>query len=303
MATPKTVTLFLMDGVPSGRIKCSLTNWIGQVYLIPRTALSDSKDRPELNQTGVYILLGTDDETGEEKAYIGQAIERKNGNGVLGRIVEHIGEERQDYFTHAIAIITSNNSFGPTEISYLENSLYQMAVSAGRVHTTNSNEPSVGKVTEEKQAELDEFIGFTKIAVRSMGYKLFDEVNEAKSSASILNSSPEDVEPLLFLNAAGASGNGRQTADGFVVLKGAKLRMSMTPSAPDSTRANRARYVDRVSSTGELLQDTLFNSPSAASSFLTGSSTSGKALWNTESGVSLGELERQDLELGSATGS
>lgn len=72
MAAAKTVTLFLMDGSPSGRIKSSLTNWTGRVYLIPRTDLAKSKDRPELNQTGVYILLGSDDETGEEKALSGR---------------------------------------------------------------------------------------------------------------------------------------------------------------------------------------------------------------------------------------
>lgn len=34
---------------------------------------------------------------------------------------EHIGEDNLDYFTHAILIIDSDNSIGPTEISHLEN--------------------------------------------------------------------------------------------------------------------------------------------------------------------------------------
>ena len=153
MAAAKTVTLFLMDGSPSGRIKSSLTNWTGRVYLIPRTDLAKSKDRPELNQTGVYILLGTDDETGEEKAYTGQARERKTGKGVLARTVEHVGEEKLDYFTHAIMIITSDDSFGPTEISYLENAFYQQALAAGRVRTANSNDrPLAGQSHRRKRS-------------------------------------------------------------------------------------------------------------------------------------------------------
>ena len=158
MAAPRTVQMFLMDGSPHGRIKCSLDNWVGKVYLIPRTEIIRSKDRPELTQTGIYLLFGTDTETGEELIYVGQARERKNGNGVLSRVMEHLSEEKLDYFTHAILIIDADNSFGPTEISYLENAFYQLALTADRVRAVNSSDPSPGNVTEEKKAALDEFI-------------------------------------------------------------------------------------------------------------------------------------------------
>lgn len=296
MPAAKTVTLFLMDGSPMGRIKSSLTNWTGRVYLIPRTDLSKSKDRPELQQTGVYILLGTDDETGEDKAYIGQARERKNGKGVLGRIVEHVGEDKLDYFTHVIIMITADDSFGPTEISYLENALYQQAVAAGRVLTANANDPSPGRVTEEKEAELNEYIEYAKIAIRSLGYRLFDPVDDAKSSSETSSSHEKQAEPLLYLDAAGASGRGRQTADGFVVLAGSKLRPKMAPSAPKTARKLREKYKDRI--VGFVLQqDTLFSSPSGASGFLVGASTNGKMYWKNGDGVMLRDLERTELEL------
>ena len=44
MPRSKTLKLFLMDGEPSGRIKCSLANWTGIAYKIPRTALYKCKD-------------------------------------------------------------------------------------------------------------------------------------------------------------------------------------------------------------------------------------------------------------------
>ena len=130
MTQPRTVGLFLMDGTSDGRIKCSLDNWVGKVYLIPRTEVTRSKDRPELTQTGIYLLLGTDDASGDDFVYVGQAQERKNGNGVLGRVAEHLNEKDKDYFTHTIVIIDSENSFGPTEISYLENAFYNLAKDA-----------------------------------------------------------------------------------------------------------------------------------------------------------------------------
>ena len=39
MSRGKTLKLFLIDGEPSGRIKCSLANWTGIAYKIPRETL------------------------------------------------------------------------------------------------------------------------------------------------------------------------------------------------------------------------------------------------------------------------
>lgn len=302
MAFPRTVQLFLMDGSPSGRIKCSLDNWVGKVYSIPRTEISRSKDRPELSQTGIYLLFGTDTESGDELLYVGQARERKNGNGVLSRVAEHLGDEKLDYFTVAILIIDSDNSLGPTEISYLENAFYQQAIAADRVRAVNSNDPSPGNVTEEKQAALDEFIVNAKILIGSLGYRVFDAVDDAKAAVqSPTEAAPVSVEPMLYLDCAGASGRGRQTTDGFVVLAGAKLRPNLTHSAPEATKKNRERFADRISPDFELLRDTLFTSPSAASNFLTGASTSGKATWKNGDGLTLRDLEQAELKTNIST--
>ena len=301
MGAARTVQMFLMDGTPTGRIKCSLDNWVGKVYLIPRTEITQSKDRPELNQTGIYLLFGTDSDTGEELVYVGQACERKNGNGVLGRVAEHLGEGTLEYFTHAIIIITADDSFGPTEISYLENAFYHLACEADRVRPVNGNIPSPGKVTEEKQAALDEFISLAKILIGSLGYRIFDAVDEAKAAPA--PTSPHTAlapEPTLILSSTYASGYGRQTSEGFIVLAGAKLRTEAVQSAPESVHKNRERFAVRISSDGILERDTLFTSPSAASDFLTGSSTSGKVSWKNEQGITLRELEQAEIEAATA---
>ena len=65
-----------------------------------------------------------------------------------------------------------------------------------------------------------------------------------------------------------------------------------------SVRTNPEKLAEPIS---ELLRDTLFTSPSAASDFLTGSSTSGKVYWKTADGVTLRDLEAAELEA-AATG-
>lgn len=74
-----------MDGEASGRIKCTLANWTGIAYKIPRTELEKCREREDLKQSGVYFLFGKSDETGRDVVYIGQAGIRKNGEGILNR--------------------------------------------------------------------------------------------------------------------------------------------------------------------------------------------------------------------------
>ena len=73
----KNINQFLMDGKVDGRIKCTLANWTGIAYKIPRTDIDLCKDRADLKQSGVYFLFGVSDETGDNVVYIGQAGEPK----------------------------------------------------------------------------------------------------------------------------------------------------------------------------------------------------------------------------------
>ena len=87
MPRAKTIKLFLIDGEPGERVKCSLANWTGVAYKIPRTAIDKCKSIQVLNQSGVYFLFGTDKQ-GNPEVYIGQAGARKNGQGLLLRVQE-----------------------------------------------------------------------------------------------------------------------------------------------------------------------------------------------------------------------
>lgn len=124
----KSINLFLMDGTPTGRIKVTLANWTRVAYKIPRTELEKCKELDILKQSGVYFLFGTSDDTGENVVYIGQAGLRKNGEGLLYRLQEHKRNPDKDYWTETVVFATSNNSFGPTEISYLENRFVNLSL-------------------------------------------------------------------------------------------------------------------------------------------------------------------------------
>ena len=63
-----------MDGEATGRTKCTLANWTGIAYKIPRIMLEQCKDRKNLKQSGVYFLFGASEKEDREKAvYVGDS--------------------------------------------------------------------------------------------------------------------------------------------------------------------------------------------------------------------------------------
>lgn len=171
MKKSKNVSLFLLDGEVTGRTKCTLANWTGVVYKIPRALLNESKDIPALNQSSIYMLFGTNDND-EPMVYIGQVGLMKNDKGVLLRLMEHDADEKKDFWTEAIILTTLNDSFGPTELNYLENRYYNLAKDTGRYKVDNGIEPSIGNVTEEKVSELNEYLEFSMMPIGLLGKKL-----------------------------------------------------------------------------------------------------------------------------------
>lgn len=291
----KNINLFLMDGEPSGRIKCTLANWTGIAYKIPRTELEKCRDRRDLKQSGVYFLFGTSEQTGDGVVYIGQAGIRKNHEGILYRIQEHKNDPNKDYWTEAVIFITSNNAFGPTEISYLENRFFALASEAKRYIVKNSNDPTPGNITEEKESELEEFIDYARIIMGTLGYKVFEPLIAVPQSTQ--DETYSDIpEPLLYFANTTVKATGRRTSEGFVVLKGSTLSRNLTRKCPANVVKYRAKYADKIDGNFVLKEDVLLSSPSAASSFVSGSSCSGLLSWKTAEGITLQSLEKSGAE-------
>jgi len=288
----KSINLFLMDGTAVGRIKCTLANWTGVAYKIPRTEIDKCKEREDLKQSGVYFLFGISDDTGENIVYIGQAGARKNGEGILYRLQEHKRDESKDYWTEAVVFTTSNNSFGPTEISYLENRFFNLAKDAKRYNVKNNVDPTSGHVTEEKESELEEFIEYAEIVMGTFGHRVFDSLEE-KPIYKVEEDVEINDEPLLILKTTKAEAKGRRTNEGFVVYKGASVSVNPTKSCPETILNLRGKYTERVKD-GVLIEDTLFTSPSAAAGFVTYASANGIIMWLDEKGRTLREIESNE---------
>lgn len=284
---PKSVNLFLIDGEPRGRVKCTLRNWTGVAYKIPRTELEKSKDREDLSQSGVYFLFGKDESDESGVVYIGQAGVRQNGEGILGRLFEHRRNEEKNYWKEAIVFTTSDDSFGPTEISYLEHQFVRMAKEAGRYTVKNSVLPNMGNVREEIEAEMLEFIENAVTVMGILGHMVFEPLVQEEDVSDSLELF---LERTIQKTGVTLHAKCIRTKEGFVVLKGSDVGEYEAPSlTPYLAERRRKAKIEN----GVLLENELFSSPSAAGAFVIGGAINGLTYWKTRDSVTLKDLDNQ----------
>ena len=96
------VTVILRNGTSTGILECSIDEWFGICYRIPRNKLKEAKNLKCINNTGIYILLGENTETGGKLAYIGET------EKIYKRLVDHNREK--DFWNECIVFMSENNS-------------------------------------------------------------------------------------------------------------------------------------------------------------------------------------------------
>jgi Domain of unknown function (DUF4357) len=282
----KTIKIFLIDGDPNGRMSCELSNWTGKAYKIPRIKIKDCTDRPDLSNTGVYLLLGRD-EYGVEQTYIGEA------ENTLKRLTQHLTQK--DFWNEAIIFISKDENLNKAHIKYLENRLYDTAKIINRYKIENTIIPTQSSISESDKAEMEEFLENIKLLVNTLGHKLFEEKREVKVS---------NKQPDIFYIAAprGANAQGEPTSEGFVVFKGSKIAASVVNSFPISMQKLRQVLMDKgtilkVGNDFELTDDYIFSSPSSAASIIMGRSANGLIEWKLANGRTLKGYESEDDQI------
>lgn len=277
----KSIRIFLMDnGMPSGRWSCELSNWTGKAYKIPRNKVIDCSDRPDLLNTGIYFLIGRDEDE-KELIYIGES------DSILNRLKQHLDK---DYWTECIVFISKDDFLNKAHIKYMENRFHNMAVNAKRYIIMNAGAPTKSSLSKADIAELEEFMYNARLIVNILGFRAFEPLLES--------SEKNDIE-TLSLSVAGIYASGRVTSEGFVVLAGSSICKNPAPSMI-KTLARRAQLTKegKIDENNKLEEDILFSSPSAAASFVLGYSVSGPATWKNYQGKTLGVIESTKKEGG-----
>jgi len=278
MAAGKEIKLFLIDGLPDGRLAGEIANWTGKALKIPRSLLKQSSARDELSKTGLYLLFGKDVGNPEDNTvYIGEAEE------TFSRLVQH---QKLDFWTEAVVIVSKDDYLNKAHVKYLESKLYELAKAAKRYVVFNSSVPTCPKISESEQAVMTGFIDNLKILVNTMGYKVFEPLAHIEGPRANYS----------IKAARGANARAVITNEGLVVTKGSQIASSLVPSMSSSLVALRQKLIDQgnvVRQKDKLVfaKDYLFSSPSTAAAVVMGRTANGRIEWKDPKGKTVRDNE------------
>lgn len=279
MSFNKTIQMCIFDGNPNGRIMCELSNWNGRVYKISRNDLSDFSERPDAEYTGVYFLLGKDEEN-NDTVYVGEA------EKMLVRLKQHLKDK--NYWNDCVVVISKDNILNKAHVKFLENKFYNLASDANRATIINSTVPTCSSISEFDEAMLIEFIENSRLLVNTLGYKVFDKIDVTELGNG------KNKKDIFYIKAMrGADASGMLVSDGFIVLKNSKIANDTTPSTQEYLIALREKLLSKgiINKDYFFTADYLFSSPSLAAGVVMGRSANGRTEWKTSDNRAIKDIE------------
>lgn len=197
----KQVRLFLVDGTPGGLKTAEITNWTGHVLMGPRADVGALLQREEAKRTGVYLLLGEDQEAiGETRCYIGEA------DVVADRLKEHLS--KKEFWDRAVIITSKDANLTKSHGRYLEARLIGLANQARRATLENATAPSAPRLPEADASDMDEFLVQLQIILPVLGVNVI-RVRAEKT----LPAAPETGgSPVFLLQDSRAGTNARASS-------------------------------------------------------------------------------------------
>ncbi|WP_342305553.1 GIY-YIG nuclease family protein [Methanolobus sp. ZRKC5] len=277
MTIGRTISIYLPDANPQGVKICEFFDSIVKAVSIPRAKLDAGLKRPELEQPGLYFLIGEKDEVGKPKVYVGES------EILTTRLNDH--HKKKDFWNQAICFVSEKNNLNKAHIKYLENHACEQAKLVNKCTLENSNTPTKSSLTDQDRDFVLRFFDELKIIMATLGYPIFEQAKRSKKNTYYCKSKDADAV-------------GEYTEEGFVVNKGSKSNVEETTSLQPSVRAFRANLVEKGIVKEEdgvyvYQEDFTFSSPSMSASVVLGRAANGWTLWKDKEGKTLDEIVRQ----------
>lgn len=279
----------------------------------PNISVQRFFERPDKEKQFLYQLLLKEDNSEEAMINFRECLKRinsqerymmfqKSGFNVITRdenrsidetytrLKDH--EDKKDYWSEAIVFVSQDEHFNKAHVKYLEGRLYDIAIQVDRYTVMNTQKPTSAAIAIDEQAEMEDFIDNITVLTFGMGHKVFEPLIKKDMGSDDLSK-----KQVFYIKTKNGSVNAKmiRTVEGYVVLKGSKIRESDTKSTPSWAKKKRKQLISEGTiKNGVFLRNELFSSSSGASDVVTGNSTSGKKMWKTETGITLGEIIEQE---------
>lgn len=274
MSKPRLIQTFLPDGTMEGIRIIELSESQVKAFVIPRIKLNDASKRPELRQPALYLLINS----GENQLYIGET------ENFYHRIKNH--DQGKDFWDVAVAIVSSTNTLGKSDIKYLESLAVEQAKKSAAVEVLNKTVPIRNNIHEFKLHTLQSILDDAALIAELIGY-------------SVLATHANNKEDIWYCKSKLTDAQAVFRGDKFIVLAGSVIDKSYAPSFaidwPKSLAEREemfAKYGKDLSNRIEIIENISFRSPNHAGGFVTGRNVNAWTTWKNTEGKTMSESIR-----------
>ena len=271
MGKPKNINVLLLDGTVDGRIKYSMSNWVGSVWRFP--SYSDLKNFLE---PGIVFMI--------------------KGDKIVIDFVENASAEYDEY----IVIETENNT---ANAYYLIELLSVEILKASNYRVSSPYKAVPTELSLEQRVVVENYADICKIIIDIINIDIFHSSSCEKSQISLADTTPKLVDRQYYRCVRRDSNAFGYWEDQhtFVLVKFSRLCPSFAISCPKYVKRKRGEYYDKCRN-NILGEDICFNSISGASSFVVACSSNGnvdfKPISSDEYTKNIMRLEKEYQDLG-----
>lgn len=275
----RTITIFIPDSNPRGVKICDIKDSIVKAVFIPRNKLDTVYKRDDLQEPGIYFLIGKEDDIEKPKVYIGEA------ETLITRLKQH--NANKDFWNTAICFVSEKRNINKAHIKYLENYCCDQAKNINKCYLENSTTPTQSSLTEQDADFVLSFYDDMKILIATLGFPIFEE-------------NKKDKENLFICKGKDAYAEGEYTEDGVNVFKGSKANLEETKTIGTWLSNKREVLVEKSileEKEGKYVftEDYTFSSPSASAGVILGRRANGWIEWKDKSGKTMDEKIRKTI--------
>lgn len=282
LSKPFSLRIFVADGDPDGLRLVERTNWVGKAIVFPRALLPKIKQRDELSQTGVYLLLGPREDGEGDMLYIGE------GDPVRPRLESHYAQK--DFWNRAVCFVATPGQLNKAHVQFLEANLIRLAKAAKRLPLDNANQPAEPSLSEADCADMQVFLENMLGMLPVLGIHAFEQTATLSTTVA---------DTVLTCKGKGVTASGYEATQGFVIKAGSQAVGESVPSMQQHVRGMydlREELIgngvlEREGDHYRFAQDYVFSSPSTAAAVVLGRSANGRIEWKDAGGRTLKELQ------------
>ena len=278
---PFSIRIFVPDGDPDGLRLVEKSNWTGIGVVFNRTGYKQVVSRPEFDRTGIYVLVGSSEESVLPTLYIGE------GDPVKNRLNNHYSNK--EFWDWGVFFVTKDSSLNKAHVKHLESRLLELAKSAKQCRLDNSQTSLAPSLSEAELADVESFLLDMLNIFPLLGLGVFEKAVTKKTNK----------KNLLHIKAKGIEATGYEDPKGFVVMKNSGMVKTETNSIHKGMTNLRAELLQQqvvVEKNDELIfaEDYVFSSPSTAAGVVQGRAANGREDWKTLEGKTLKEIQTEN---------